>query len=102
MVPPTELPPPTIFIPTQPPPETPTPKRTAFKVTVRNNLSYYVWVYRNWTLKGTDPIPPGKYIWYLNIPAGQHTFQFCRDMFASECVAEKIANVNNDITIVVP
>ena len=110
-LPPTEpppLPPPPTFtnvppiVPTMPPPDTPTSARTAYKVTIRNNLSDPIYAFRNSTLMGTAPIPPGKYIWYLNIPVGEHAFKFCLDMAASDCVAEKYATVDQDITISVP
>jgi serine/threonine protein kinase len=100
IVPPTE-PPPTLA-PTEPPPATSTPERTSFKVTIRNNESFPIYAFRNGTVMGTDPIPPGKFIWYLNIPGGQHYFRFCLDLSQSQCPVEKQVLVNDDITIGVP
>jgi len=88
--------------PTLPPPPTPTPVKTAFKVTIRNNESYPIYAFRNGTLMGTDPIPPGKYIWYLNIPGGQYMFYFCLDTFQSQCPIQKQVMVDQDVTINVP
>jgi len=101
-------PPPTIPIlpptltPTLPPPPTPTPAKTAFKVTIRNNESYPIYAVRNGSLMGTDPIPPGKYIWYLNIPAGQYLFSFCLDNYQMQCPIQKQVMIDQDTTINVP
>jgi hypothetical protein len=101
-LPPTEPPPPT-EAPTLPPPPTATPtqQRTAFKVTITNGLGAPIFPFRDGTLMGTDPIPPGKYIWYLNIPAGPHHFVFCLDMFMNQCVSDRQLVVNDDVSITV-
>ncbi len=101
-------PPPTVPIlpptlePTLPPPPTATSAKTAFKVTIRNNESYPIYAFRNGSLMGTDAIPPGKYIWYLNIPAGQYLFSFCLDMSQTQCPIQKQVMVDKDTTISVP
>jgi serine/threonine-protein kinase len=102
VIPPTQPPPPPTLAPTEPPPPSPTPQKTAFKVTIRNNESYPIYAFRDGTLMGSDPIPPGKYIWYLNIPAGLHNFRFCLDMSQGQCPYEKQVMVDQDITINVP
>ena len=96
-----EILPPTLA-PTLPPPPTSTPAKTAFKVTIRNNESYPIYAFRNGTLMGTDAIPPGKYIWYLNIPGGQYLFILCLDMYQSQCPIQKQVVVDQDVTINVP
>lgn len=105
VVPPTEpQAPPTIALPPSAlPTEIPTPTavRTAFKVTIRNELPESIFAFRDNTLMGTDPIPPGKYIYYLNIPGGQHYFLFCYQMNMTQCPVERQVNVNDDITITV-
>jgi hypothetical protein len=104
VIPPTEIPLPPTEVPIVIPPSeipSPTAAKTAFKVTVQNNISEPIWAFRDGTIMGTSPIPPGKYIWYLNIPAGQHYFRFCLDMSQSECVQENQVMVDQDITITV-
>jgi len=99
VLPPTMPPPP--LPPTEPPMPVPsdTPARTAFKVTIMNNSGNPIWAFRDGTLMGTDPIPPGKYIWYLNIPAGPHQFVFCLDMGGNQCPYGKQVNVKGDVTV---
>lgn len=99
-IPPTEAPPiPTdteVFIPS------PTVLQTRFTVTIRNNLGYPIYAYRNGKLMGTDPIPPGKYIWYLNIPGGMHQFTFCADAQMTQCPHTIQVLVDRDLEIGVP
>ena len=38
------------------------------------------------------PIPPYKYIYYLNIPPGPHMFTFCLDPSMSNCPVTKQVN----------
>jgi len=104
-LPPTEPPPPPTAPPTEaatlPPPPTDTPAKTAFRVTIRNNKADPIYAFRDGALMGTDAIPPGRYIWYLNIPYGQRLFRFCLDPFQSQCFDEKQIMVDDDITITV-
>lgn len=80
----------------------PTTAPSSFKVTIQNNLSFEIYAFRDNRLMGTDPIPPGMYIWYRGIPPGQYNFQFCRDQKATNCPYTKTVNVNQDLTINVP
>jgi serine/threonine protein kinase len=101
--PPPPPPPPPTEVPTLPPPPSPTPTkvRTAFRVTITNGIGAPVFPFRDRTLMGTEPIPPGKYIWYSNIPAGPHTFTFCLDMQMRQCVSERQIVVDDDVSITV-
>lgn len=101
--PPTATPPPT----NTPPPTatrapTDTPMANSFKVTIRNNLGNNIYAFRDGRLMGTDPIPPGRYIWYSGIPRGTYTFSFCTDPNMGHCVAQKKVTVDQDLTINVP
>lgn len=101
--PPTDTPIP--LPPTEPPtpvPPTRTPQPNFFTVTIRNNLSYPIYAFRNNTIMGTDPIPPGRYIWYRSIPLGAHVFRFCRDDRMMQCVEQRQINVDQDLTIALP
>jgi serine/threonine protein kinase len=101
--PPTHTPPPTQTpAPTNTPAPSPTPLRTAFTVTIRNNLGYPIYAFRDGQLMGTDPIPPARYIYYLNIPAGVHIFYFCANINGTDCTGRREVNVNQDLTITVP
>lgn len=101
--PPTDTPlPSNTPLPTDTPAPTPTPPRTAFTVTIRNNLGYPIYAFRDGTLMGTDPIPPARYIYYLNIPAGVHIFYFCSNINGTDCTERREVNVNQDLTITVP
>lgn len=93
-----------------PPPPTPEPPTSApptqlpnfFTVTIRNNLSYPIYAFRNGVIMGTDPIPSGRYIWYKGIPLGMHVFVFCRDDQMFNCGEQRQVNVMEDLTITVP
>jgi len=89
-------------LPSDTPAPTPTPPRTAFTVTIRNNLGYPIYAFRDGRLMGTDPIPPARYIYYLNIPAGMHIFYFCSNINGTDCTERREVNINQDLTIAVP
>jgi serine/threonine protein kinase len=91
---PTDIPTPEIIF-------TPTAPRTAFTVTIRNLMGFPIYTFRNGTLMGTDPIPPGMFIYYLNIPAGQQVFRFCVDIRMTQCPEERQILLDEDITIAV-
>ncbi len=79
------------------------PSATAYgyKVTIHNNKNYPIFPFRdNRTMGG--PIPPYKYIYYLNIPPGPHTFTFCLDPQMSNCPFTKHVNVDKDLDINIP
>jgi len=99
-IPPTEPPPPTeapIIPSPTPPPQMP----AFFKVTIYNNSGAPVYAFRDGQIMGTDPIPPGKYIWYKSIPPGPHVFFFCADPIAKRCFGEKQVMVDKDLDIYV-
>jgi serine/threonine protein kinase len=95
--PPTNTPAPT---PTRPPTNTPMP--SSFTVTIRNNLGYPILAHRDGQLMGTDPIPPGMYIFYRGIPPGVHNFEFCDYEQPSKCPYQRTEEINSDTTITVP
>jgi serine/threonine-protein kinase len=92
--------------PTPPPTATPRPTNTpmpsSFTVTIRNNLGYPILAYRDGQMMGTDPIPPGMYIYYKGIPPGRHTFTMCHYEFSNQCPTEKTVEVYSDMTITAP
>ncbi len=94
---PTDTPRPT---PTRLPTNTPMP--SSFTVTIRNNLGYPILAHRDGSLMGTDPIPPGMYIYYKGIPPGPHNFTFCRYDQPSKCPYNRTVNIDSDLTIAVP
>jgi serine/threonine protein kinase len=96
-IPPTEIP-----QPTMPPMPTEAPTQvmpTSFKVTVHNNAGSPVYTYIDGQLRGTDPIPPGKYIWYKSITPGVHTFFFCTDPYGNKCFGQRQIMVDKDMDI---
>jgi serine/threonine protein kinase len=96
--PPPTFPPP----PTMPPLPTEAPTLaipSSFKVTVHNNAGAPVYTFIDGKLRGTDPIPPGKYIWYKSIFPGPHTFYFCTDLYGQNCFGQKQINVDKDLDI---
>jgi serine/threonine protein kinase len=96
-IPPTEPPP-----PTAPPLPTEVPTLampSSFKVTVHNNAGSPVYTFVDGQLRGTDPIPPGKYIWYKSITPGVHRFFFCTDPYGKNCLGERQIVVDKDLDI---
>jgi hypothetical protein len=73
-----------------------------FVVTIRNNLSFPVYAFRDGILMGTDPIPPRMYIFYRSIPAGRHVFTVCRSPNGTDCRDSKTVVVDQDITVAFP
>lgn len=98
---PTQIPPTATRVPPTPLPPT-TPPRTAFTVTIRNNLGYPVYAFRDGQLMGTDPIPPRMYIYYRNISAGVHVFFVCQTMAMQKCQDQRQVNLTEDLTITFP
>jgi len=98
--------------PTLPPAEPPQPKAppiptdiptpvmpSSFKVTVHNNAGSPVYTYIDGQLRGTDPIPPGMYIWYKSITPGVHLFFFCTDPHGKNCFDQRQITVDKDMDI---
>ncbi len=89
-------------VPSDTPAPTPTRVQTAFTVTIRNNLSFPVYAFRDGQLMGTDPIPPRTYIFYRNIQTGPHTFTVCQTTTQSNCQEGRKVNVDRDLTVAFP
>jgi len=102
----TEPPPPptAIIIPTVAPLPTlaeATPTRVGqygFKVTIHNGKSVPLYPFRDGQMLG-NPIPPMKYIWYLNQPAGPHIYSFCVNPNMTNCAADQQVMVDKDLDI---
>ena len=100
--PPTQITIPTVVpLPTQPPITPTVSGQYGFKVTIHNNKANPLYPFRDGTPMG-NPIPPYKYIYYLNIPPGPHVFTFCLDPGKSNCPVTKQVVVDKDLDINVP
>jgi hypothetical protein len=99
---PTQIVIPTVVpLPTQPL-VPPSPTATyGYKVTIHNNKNFPIFPFRDGRSMG-GPIPAYKYIYYLGIPPGPHTFTFCLDPNQSNCPYTRQVNVDKDLDINIP
>jgi hypothetical protein len=88
-------------LPTQPLIQPSPTKQYGFKVTIHNNKNYPIFPFRDGRSMG-GPIPAYKYIYYLSIPPGPHTFTFCLDPNRSDCPFTRQVNVDKDLDINIP
>ncbi|MFM8322146.1 MAG: serine/threonine-protein kinase [Chloroflexota bacterium] len=94
---PSDTPPPS---PTRPPTRTPAP--SSFTVTIRNNLNFPVYAFRDGVLMGSSAIPAHMYIYYRSIPPGRHSFTVCQTPSGQICQDTRQVDVQADLTISFP